>query len=236
MRFSAKRDRWRQADPADPAAYWRRRFFILGGGIAVIAVLAWQFTPAHPARTPGTSGTVRSSVDAAHTPRPTVSTVSTVSPTATPSPKATASADGPSGKPRLGATASGGQCASGGIVLSLFTSQPSYGPGRDPQFDVYAVSTAAAACLMAFGPGSVRVIVTQHGQVVWDSADCEPAAAAPVLFQTGVPRLLTISWSRTATSPVGCAGLLPAGASGTFQAVAMSAGLDSSVRMFTLTR
>jgi hypothetical protein len=121
-------------------------------------------------------------------------------------------------------------------VLSLFTSQPSYDPAKDPQFDVYAVSTAAAACLMAFGPGSVRVIVTQHGQVVWDSAACKPVAAAPVLFQTGVPQLLAISWNRTATSPAGCAGSLPAGASGTFQAVAMSVGQDSSVRSFTLTR
>jgi hypothetical protein len=121
-------------------------------------------------------------------------------------------------------------------VLSLFTSQASYGPGKDPQFDVYAVSTAPAACQLAFGPGSVRVIVTQHGQVVWDSAACKPAPAAPVWFQTGVPRFLTISWSRTAASPAGCAGSLPAGASGTFQAVAMSAGRDSSVRTFTLAR
>ncbi len=30
--------------PMDPSAYWRRRFFILGGGLAVLAVLAWQFT------------------------------------------------------------------------------------------------------------------------------------------------------------------------------------------------
>jgi hypothetical protein len=254
MRFSAKRDYDRQTDPA---AYWRRRFFILGGGIAVVAVLAWQFTPAHPARTPGAAATVRSSMDAAQSPgdlpsaaygsawpgpsaTASASTPSpTVSATATSSPKATPPTASPSGKPRPGATASatvsGGQCASGGIVLSLFTSQPSYDPGKDPQFDVYAVSTASAACQMAFGPGSVRVIVTRHGQVVWDSAACKPAAPAAVWFQTGVPQLLTISWSRTATSPAGCAGSLPAGASGTFQAVAMSAGQDSSVRTFTLT-
>jgi len=36
MRFSANRD---ERCPADPAAYWRRRFFTLGGGIAVVAVL-----------------------------------------------------------------------------------------------------------------------------------------------------------------------------------------------------
>jgi hypothetical protein len=121
-------------------------------------------------------------------------------------------------------------------VVSLFTSQASYSPGKDPQFDVYAVSTVPSACLLAFGPGSVRVIVTQHGQVVWDSAACKPAPAVPVWFQTGVPQFLTVSWSRAAVTPAGCAGSLPAGASGTFQAVAMSAGRDSAVRTFTLTR
>jgi hypothetical protein len=254
MRLSAKRDKRR---PPDPAAYWRRRFFILGGVIAVLGVLAWHFTPAHPAKAPGTSRTARASVAAAQTPdnlpteaygsawpgdSPTAST-SAASPTvlasATSSQKATASGAATSGKPQPGASgsaASAGQCAPGGIVLSLFTSQASYGPGKEPQFDVYAVSTAPGACMMAFGPGSVLVIVTRHGQVVWDSAACGSAPASPVQFQTGVPQLLTISWNRAAARPAGCAGSLPAAAWGTFQAVAMSAGQDSAVRTFTLLR
>jgi hypothetical protein len=210
MRLRADRDDGRVPDPA---AYWRRRFFILGGGIAVISVLAWQFTPAHPARAPGSSATARkaeASVAATNgTPLPSVSVL---------------------------ASPGAGQCAPGSVVLSLFTSQASYAPGKQPRFEIYAVSTAPSACLMAFGPGSVRVIVTKRGQVVWDSATCEPAPAAPVRFQLGVPRLMTISWNRAAAGPAGCAGSLPAGASGTFEAVAMSAGQDSSVRTFTLLR
>jgi hypothetical protein len=252
MRLSAKRD---DRPPPDPAAYWRRRFFILGGVIAVLGVLAWQFTPAHPAKAPGTSPTARASMAAAQTPddlpteayggawpgySPSASAASpAVRASATSSQKATASAAVTSGKPQPGATgsaASARQCAPGGIVLSLFTSQASYGPGKEPQFDVYAVSTAPGACLMVFGPGSVQVIVTRDGQVVWDSAACEPAAASPVQFQTGVPQLLEISWNRSARRPAGCAGSHPAGAWGTFQAVAMSAGQDSSVRPFTLSR
>ena len=176
-----------------------------------------------------------------YSPAPSVSAPSpTVRASATSSRKATAAGATTSGNPQPGPSASGtppaGQCAPGGIVLSLFTSQASYGPGKEPQFNVYAVSTAPGACLMVFGPGSVRVIVTRHGQVVWDSAACGPDAASPVEFQTGVPQLLTISWDRTARRPAGCAGSLPAGAWGTFQAVAMSAGHDSSVRTFTLSR
>ena len=159
---------------------------------------------------------------------------------ATSSQETTAAGTATNGEPRPGAsgsaTATAGQCSPGGIVLSLFTSQASYGPGKEAQFNVYAVSTAPGACLMAFGPGSVRVIVTRHGQVVWDSAACEPAPASPVQFQTGVPQLLTITWNRTAARPAGCAGSLPAGAWGTFQAVAMGPGQDSSVRTFTLLR
>src|ERR1700687_5100391 len=33
----------------DPNAYWRRRFFILGGGVAVLGVCAWLFPGGHPA-------------------------------------------------------------------------------------------------------------------------------------------------------------------------------------------
>jgi hypothetical protein len=256
MRLRADRDDDRVPDPA---AYWRRRFFILGGGIAVIAVLAWQFTPAHPARAPGSAATARSSMAAAQkpddlpsaaygsawpgpspaasrtTPSPTVPG-STGGASATATQKAGAAPSASSGTPQPGdsASATPGQCAPGAIVLSLFTSQASYGPGKQPQFNVYAVSTAPGPCLMAFGPGSVRVIVTRHGQVVWDSATCDPASAGPVRFELGVPQLLTISWNRAAAGPVGCAGSLPAGASGTLDAVAMSAGQDSSVRTFRL--
>src|SRR5215469_9789024 len=45
MRLGANRDDDR---PADPAAYWRRRFLILAVGLAVLGVLAWMFTRARP--------------------------------------------------------------------------------------------------------------------------------------------------------------------------------------------
>lgn len=252
MRLRADRDdNW----VPDPAAYWRRRFFILGGGIAAIAVLAWQFTPAHPARAPGSAA--RTSVAAEQKPGDLPSaaygsawpgpspTASRTAPSPT-APGSTGAASGPatqkagaspsasSGTPQPGDSATAGQCAPAAIVLSLFTTQASYGPGKQPQFDVYAVSTAPGACLLAFGPGSVRVIVTRHGQVVWNSATCDSAPATPVRFELGVPQLLTISWNRAAASPAGCAGSLPAGASGPLDAVAMSGGQDSSVRTFTL--
>jgi len=130
----------------------------------------------------------------------------------------------------------GSRCAPADIVLSLLTSQASYTQSARPQFDVYAVSTASSPCQMAYGAGSVRVVVTRNGQVVWDSRSCGSPAATTVQFQRGVPQLLTITWNREATSPSGCAGSLAKGATGTFDAVALTAGQSSPVRTFTLSR
>jgi hypothetical protein len=245
--------------PRDPDAYWRRRFFVLGGGIAVVGACVWLFPGPHHAA-PRASATARASMAALDKrgqlppaaygrtwpgPSPT--------PTATPSAtrtqavgagrgKATASASpDASPSPTPSTSASGGavkgpRCAPSDIVLSLFTSQPSYGPGASPEFDVYAVSTSSAACTLTYGPGSVQVVVTRQGRVVWDSAACKPSGAAAVRFTLGVPQMLSIAWNRQAKSPAGCAGTLPAGASGTFDAVALTDGQSSPVRSFTLSR
>lgn len=119
-------------------------------------------------------------------------------------------------------------------MLTLVTTRASYGQTAQPEFHIYAVSTASRACQLPYGAGSVRVVVTRHGQVVWDSSACKAAAAKPVQFQLGVPQLLTVSWNRQATGPSGCAGSLSAGATGTFDAVAMTAGQSSEVRSFKL--
>lgn len=121
-------------------------------------------------------------------------------------------------------------------MLSLFTSQASYSQAARPQFDVYAVSTAASPCQMAYGAGAVRVVVTRQGRVVWDSAACGSPPAKTVKFQLGVPQVLTVSWNRQAAGPTGCAGSLPPGTSGTFDAVATAAGRTSPVRTFKLLR
>jgi hypothetical protein len=129
-----------------------------------------------------------------------------------------------------------GACVPADIVFSLFTSQSSYAKEARPKFSVYAVSTSAAACTLPYGAGSVQVIVTRQGHVVWDSATCKPLAAKPVRFTLGVPQVLTVVWNPAAAEPAGCAGSLPADASGTLDAVAMSDGQSSPVRAFKLGR
>ena len=243
MRWNANR---RSGRPTDPSAYWRRRFFILGGGLTVLAVLAWQFTGKGPsAESPAADGSSMAALQAGETlpsaaygspaAVPSLTTPAEIPPTTPPvTPSATQSSAKPKPSASASTTAAGPSCAPGDIVLTLVTSQASYGRTAQPEFHVYAVSTASSPCQLAYGAGSVRVVVTMHGQVVWDSSACKAAAAQPVQFQLGVPQLLTVSWNRQATGPSGCAGSLPAGATGTFDAVAQAAGQSSQVRTFKL--
>jgi hypothetical protein len=243
----------------DPDAYWRRRFFILGGGIVVVGLCVWLFPGAHHAA-PRASATARASMAALDErgelppaaygstwPGPSPTPTATATPSATRAP-ATGTGRGeaatrahPDASPSPTPTASAGavtgpRCAPSDIVLSLFTSQPSYGQGASPEFDVYAVSTSSAACALGYGPGSVQVVVTRQGRVVWDSAACKLPGDAAVRFTLGVPQVLSIAWNRQAKSPSGCAGALPTGAWGTFDAVALTDGQSSPVRSFTLSR
>jgi len=246
MRLKVNRNSTRSANPG---AYWRRRFFILVGGLALLALLAWLFPARHSGPSAGVSAAARASMAALQSqdalppaaygnawpvPSPKPSATATPKPAAKASVKPTTSA---SPRPTTSASTAGiAPCKPADIVLSLFTGQASYSQDARPQFNVYAVSTAASQCQMAYGAGSVRVIVTRNGEVVWDSTECKPPTTKTVRFQRGVPQLLTVSWNRRATSPSGCAGSLPAGAWGTFQAVAMITGQTSPVRTFTLLR
>jgi hypothetical protein len=249
MRLNPDRD---YDGPADPNAYWRRRCIVLLGALAVLAGFAWLLTGNGPAPSAARSAAAGSSMAALPSGdalpsaaygsawpggQPTLATPVTATPAVTAQPNASQSGSGTSPSPAASASAGAGpQCAPGDIVLSLSTSESSYGQAAWPQFDVYAVSTGASPCSMTYGAGAVRVVVTWHGKVVWDSTTCGAPAPETVEFQLGVPQVLTVRWNRQAAGPSGCAGSLSPGASGTFDAVAMAAGQSSQVRPFRLLR
>jgi len=238
----------------DPNAYWRRRFIILAGGIAALGLCVWLFPGDRPvaAHSSASASASMAALAGASLPSKAYGTAwrgpATKKPSAPkPSPSASASHSaavktkkakkdqGASSSPA--ANASGGpRCAPGDIVLSLFTSQPSYAQDELPRFSVYAVSTSATACTLSYGPGSVHIVVTKHGRVMWDSDACKPSAAPRVRFTLGVPRVLSIPWNRRAASPSGCGGSLSAGAGGTFDAVALTVGQTSPLRPFKLAK
>ena len=234
----------------DPRTYWRRRFFILCGGVIALGACTLLFPAVHqPSAHDAAATSASMAALAKQQALPTVAYGSAwpqpSKPAASPTPSAavpTTAKDAKkkvstAGHPSPSPSASrktAAACAQADVVLSLFTSQPSYAKGERPQFSVYAVSTAAAPCTLPYGGGSVQVVVTRHGHVVWDSAACKPAAAKPVSFTRGVPQVLTVIWNPKATAPAGCAGSLAAGNSGPLDAVALSDGQSSPVATFTV--
>ncbi len=245
----------------DPNAYWRRRFFILGGGVAALGLCAWLLPGGHPAA--GTSAIAQASMAALDrqgdlpaaaygsawpvpTPKSTTATLSAAAtpaknpdqPTAVPGPHqdpspGPSSSSSPSPSP---ASAQGPRCTPSDIVLSLFTGQPGYGQGASPKFDIYAVSTSSSACTLSYGPGSVHVVVTRNGRVVWDS-DCVQAPGRPLgeVHPGRAPGALDY------LEPPGQGARRVRGRAagrrrGTFDAVALTDGQSSPVRSFTLSR
>jgi hypothetical protein len=260
-----------------PDSYWRRRFIILAGGLAVLCLITWAMSallgPAKPIERSGAAQAANNrmtlppaayglpSTPSPVTPSAGIQSSGTPSPTPTPGVSAPAipSASGPGASvpatpasatpalvgPSPSVASAQGQCRPASIVLSLFSPQPKYGPSQQPRFTVYVVSTAPGTCQLSYLPPFAHVIVTRKGEVIWDSASCAPAAGAAgataggtaqqMPLTEGVPKVTTLSWNRKATIP-GCAGSLPSGASGTFDAVAMAGGKSSPVRTITLTR
>jgi hypothetical protein len=233
-----------------PLTYWRRRFLALAAGLAVLAVLAWAFSgvlavgggaaasaghgsPGHPARQTGGHGNGRASG----------SGVPQTSPSATSAPTRSTPPGSPTpASPTRGATQPPGPASSGTarackpdeVVLSLFSSQESYGRGQLPEFDVDVVSTSAQTCAFNVGPRFLALVITAGGKRIWSSADC---VAGPGSLLTdlarGVPTVVPLSWDREASAP-GCRVTSRQVTPGSFTATASDGGLASDPLTFTL--
>ncbi len=159
----------------------------------------------------------------------------TASTTATATAKASAD-PGPDPAPAASTAAqSGGDCSPSSVVLSLFSTRPSYSAHEFPEFDLYAVSTAPGTCTVNLGPAQLHLTVMSAGRVIWDSADCSPShASQDDQHSRGVPVQSSITWNRTITLP-GCVTLASSARPGTYQAQVTTGAVVSQVRTFTLT-
>ena len=125
-------------------------------------------------------------------------------------------------------------CSPRAVVLSLFTSRPDYYGGQDPEFELYAVSTASGACPFDTSPEKLHVVVMSSGRIIWDSADCARGQANRVAeLRRGVPAQESVSWNRTISLP-GCVTLASAARPGTYQVQARTDIVASPVRTFKL--
>jgi hypothetical protein len=120
------------------------------------------------------------------------------------------------------------------VVLSLFSSQDSYGRGQLPEFDVDVVSTSAPTCAFNVGPRFLTLVITAGGKRIWSSADC---VAGPGSLLTnlarGVPTVVPLSWDRETSAP-GCRVTSRQVTPGSFAAAASDGDLASNPLTFTL--
>jgi hypothetical protein len=115
----------------------------------------------------------------------------------------------------------------------VFASQAGYGPGQPPEFDLDVVSVADQTCAFNLGPRYLALVITGHGNRVWDSADC---AAAPGSLMTdlarGVPAILPVTWDLQTSAP-GCVAAPRQAPAGSYVASASDGGVTSNPVTFS---
>jgi hypothetical protein len=228
--------RYEEDDSQPPAVtYWKRRFIALVVGLAILGTVSWAFSGALG----GSGGTV---ADVGHTRGASPSASAGATPGAQPS---TAPSPGPPGAANSGsqnaaaadaAPQSAGvpACRPGSIVLSVFASQASYGPGNPPEFNLAVVSTAGATCAFNVGPRFLALVVAGGGKRVWGSADCAVAPGSLVTdLARGIPSILPVSWDLQTSAP-GCRAAAGQAGDGTYTATASDDGDTSSPATFSL--
>jgi hypothetical protein len=210
------------------ATYWRRRFLVLVLGLTVLALIAWVVSGAlnsglavRPAAADHASHGGQGAGHAPHGPgRPGLAAVpaAAASSQAGPSGPATAApghspaapgtpAPAPVASPGLPAGGHGGQartCGPGQVVLSLSSSQDSFGSREPAVFDLDVVSMSARTCTFNVGAKYLTLVIRAGRTRIWGSADCVEGRGSLVTdLQRGVPTVLPISWDRETSSP-GC--------------------------------
>jgi hypothetical protein len=216
--------------PRNPqaAVYWRRRFVALVIGLAVLALIAWAFSGAV-----GGGGAGGSSASSGHSGSaghgPSGGTV-----------QAGAGPTSGAANPRDAGQTSGkgasrpGSCPHGDVVLSLFSSQNTYGSGELPQFSVDVVTTSRQTCTFNVGATHIDLIIRSGSARVWSSADCVQGAGNLVSdLQRGVPTVLPISWNLDESSP-GCPAASSKMPTGTYTAEVTDGALESNIVTFSV--
>jgi hypothetical protein len=125
-------------------------------------------------------------------------------------------------------------CKPGDVVLTLFSSQDSYGLGQLPEFNVNVVSTSARTCAFNIGPKFLALVITAGRKRIWSSADCVAGRGSALTdLARGVPTVLPVSWARETSAP-GCTVTSRPVPAGSFTAAASDGGLASNPVTFKL--
>ncbi len=230
---------WRQVGRE---SYWRRRIFVLAGGLGILGLLAWACSAAGSVpSTPGQAAAMTTSSAAQQAP---AAMTSAAAQRAVPSATPTAARTGPveaQPAPSERATARahiphrpGSPCAPGDVVISLLESQQSYPQPADPRFTIYVVNAGGSTCTFDAGPRSLRLEVKSGPVHEWSPADCAHGSTSDMVrLRRGVPVVKHLSWNRERSDP-GCPSPRASALPGTYTATATDGALSSQTEVFLL--
>jgi hypothetical protein len=173
----------------DTDAYWRRRVYVLAGGITVIGLMAWACSDSGHKKSTAQVRNAAAMSPAASVP-PAAAT-----PTIVPSAIVTVTAPPPPA--RAGPRRAGDRCDDGTVVVGLRPTGTVYARKAHPRFGLSVVSTGRRTCTFDVGPKALQLTIASGPDRVWSSARCAGGPGSNVqMLRRGVPYLATLDWDR----------------------------------------
>ncbi|MEV5746306.1 hypothetical protein AB0L00_00685 [Actinoallomurus sp. NPDC052308] len=213
-----------QGDLGEADAYWRRRVYVLAGGITAIGLMAWACSgPDHKKSTAQARNAAAPVTSLPVTATPVVTpTAPTAAPTATVT--VTVTPGVPAAKPR-----GGDPCDDADVVVGLTPSKDVYQDREHPRFRISVVNTGRRACTFDVGGKALRLRITSGSDSIWSSDRCAAGPASDLqLLRRGVPYIADVDWDRTR-----CGGDSRA-RPGTYVVTAKSGGIRPQSQVFRL--
>lgn len=177
-------------DQGEADAYWRRRVYVLAGGITAIGLVAWACSgPDHKKSTAqvrnaaATAGTATAAATPGATPAavPAATVTVTVTPSAPPSPQ----------------RRSGDRCDEQDVVVALTPDKQVFQDKDRPHFRMSVVNTGRRSCTFDVGGRALRLRITSGSDPVWSSDHCSADAASSLqLLRRGIPYIADLTWDR----------------------------------------
>lgn len=175
-----------ELEPGDVEAYWRRRVYVLAGGITLIGLVAWACSGSdHKRSTAQVRDAAAPMSPPAAAPAPVATPTATVTVTTTPT-------TAPSVARRAG-----DRCDAEDVVVEITPDSTVFAGRQHPRFNLSVVNTGARTCTFDVGPKALLIRVSSGTDRVWSSAQCVTGTGANVqLLRRGMPYLATLDWDR----------------------------------------
>jgi hypothetical protein len=171
-------------EQGDVEAYWRRRVYVLAGGITLIGLVAWACSGSGHKRSTAQVRNAAATVSPQAPAAPVASPAATVTVTATPS-------AGPPVKRRTG-----DQCDPSDVVVGVTPNGTVFKGKEHPRFGLSVVNAGKRACTFDVGPKAMLIRISSGPDRVWTSAQCVSGGPNLQMLQRGVPYLATLDWDR----------------------------------------